>query len=107
MYSLTRTYTLFYLLFKGNQLNEQEIITLARGYALEKNKQYDFESIAAVTQENLRKNNFELFGKLKEAFITSDSFNPNDQSLEVNDARCICKGFRLPLPDYLLDMLLQ
>ena len=88
-------------------MNEQEIITLARGYALQKNKQFDFQSIAAVTQEHLRKNNFELFAKLKEALVTSDSFNPNDQSLDVNDARCICKGFRMPVPDYLLDMLLQ
>jgi hypothetical protein len=91
----------------GNELNEQEIITLSRGYSLESKKQYDYQSIAAVSQDHLRKNNFELFAKLKEALMSSDSYNYNDQSLSVNDARCVCKGFRLPVPDYLLDMLIQ
>lgn len=91
----------------GDQLNEQEIITLARGYSLERKKEYDFQSIAAVTQEHLRKSNFEMFARLRDVLLSSDSFNVNDESLAVNDARSICKGFKLPIPDYLLDMLLQ
>lgn len=91
----------------GDQLNEQEIVTLARGYALESKKEYDYHSVTAVAQEHLRKANFELFGKLKDAFVTSDSYNFNENSISVNEARSTIKGFKLPLPEYLLDMLLQ
>jgi hypothetical protein len=88
-------------------LNDQEIISLARAYAVKKKKEYDFQSVAAVTQDHLRKNNFELFAKLREVLIDSDSYNHHDQSLSINDARCVIKGFKLPIPEYLLDMLLQ
>lgn len=91
----------------GNQLNDQEIITLARSYSVKKKQEYDFQSVAAVAQEHLRKNNFELFPKLREVLQDCDSFNRQDQSLSVNDARCVIKGFKLPIPEYLLDMLLQ
>ena len=50
-------------------LNDQEIISLARAYAVKKKKEYDFQSVAAVTQDHLRKNNFELFAKLREKYI--------------------------------------
>jgi hypothetical protein len=91
----------------GDLLNEQEIIALARGYALKNKKEYDYQSIAAVTQEYLRKSNFEGFPRLREALQTSDSYNSQEHSISVNDARCVIKGFKLPIPDYLLDMLLQ
>ncbi|CAF0855388.1 unnamed protein product [Brachionus calyciflorus] len=91
----------------GDQLNEQEIITLARSYGLETKKEYDSQSIAAVAQEHLRKNNFDLFARFRDALQSADSFNPNEQSLSVNDARSVIKGFKMPIPDYLLDMLLQ
>lgn len=91
----------------GDELNEQEIITLARGYSLERKKEYDFQSIAAVTQENLRKNNFELFSRLKDSLQACDTYDVEQESASVNEVRSICKGFRLPVPDYLLDMLLQ
>jgi hypothetical protein len=93
--------------YKGDQLNEQEIITLARGYSLERKKEYDFQSIAAVTQEHLRKNNFELFARLREVLQSCDSFNVDEESVSVDDARSIARGFKLPVPEYLLDMLLQ
>jgi hypothetical protein len=63
--------------------------------------------VAAVVQDHLRKNNFELFSKLREVLVDSDSFNKQEQTLSINDARCVIKGFKLPIPDYLLDMLLQ
>jgi hypothetical protein len=63
--------------------------------------------MAAVAQDHLRKNNFEMFQKLSEVLQGSESFNHNQMSLSKNDARCILKGFRLPLPDYLLDMILE
>ncbi len=88
-------------------MNDQTIITLARSFSIKKAKEYDFQSIAAVAQDHLRKNNFEMFQKLKEVLQNSDSFNPTNYSLGLNDTRCIIKGFKLPLPDYLLDMLLQ
>lgn len=91
----------------GDQLNEQEIITLARAFSLEAKKEYDFQSISAVVQEHLRKNNFELFARLRDSLQEADSFNPEEQSLSLNDTRSVLKGFRIPLPDYLLDMLLQ
>ena len=88
-------------------MNDQEIISLARAYSIKKKKEYDFQSIAAVAQDHLRKNNFEMFAKLREVLQSSDSYSHNTQSLSLNDTRCIIKGFKLPLPDYLLDMLLQ
>ncbi len=91
----------------GNELSDQEIITLARGYSNKQTKQYDFQSMGAVAQDHLRKNNFENFQKLSEVLHNSDSFDHNDMSLSTNDARCVLRGFRLPLPDYLLDMILE
>jgi hypothetical protein len=91
----------------GNILNDQEIVTLARAYALESKKDFDEQSIAAVAQEHLRKNGFEIFSRLENTLKNSDTFNHQDGSVSLNEARGICKGFRLPLPDYLLDMVLQ
>lgn len=91
----------------GDQLNEQEIITLARGYSLERKKEYDFQSIAAVTQEHLRKNNFELFARLRDSLQACDSYSVDEDSASVNEVRSTCKGYKIPVPDYLLDMLLQ
>jgi hypothetical protein len=91
----------------GDNLSDQEIITIARHCAIKKSKDYDFSSMSAVAQDHLRKNNFEMFTKLTEVLQTSDCYSHNDRSLPVNETRCILKGFKLPLPDYLLDMLLQ
>jgi hypothetical protein len=88
-------------------LCEQEIITLARTFSLGTKKEYDYQSIATAIQDNLRKHNFELFQKLKEALLSSDSYDSSNDSLSSNDARCVCKGFKLPIPDYLLDMLFE
>lgn len=90
----------------GNSLNEQEIITLARAYALETRKDYDDQSVAAAAQENLRKNNFDLFTRLRETLQNCDTYD-RDGTCSLNEARSVCKGFRLPMPDYLLDMVLQ
>lgn len=91
----------------GNNLCDQEIITLARQFSTKKSKEYDFQSVGAVAQDHLRKNNFEQFTRLAEVLQSSDYYNHNERSLFINEARCILKGFRIPLPDYLLDMLLQ
>lgn len=91
----------------GPNLVDQEIITLARAYSTKKSKEYDAQSVGAVAQDHLRKNNFEAFQKLSEVLQSSDSYNQSDRSLTVNDTRCILKGFKLPMPDYLMDMLLQ
>ena len=91
----------------GNNLTDQEIITLARGFSSKHDKGYDFQSMGAVAQDHLRKNNFEAFQKLSEVLHGSESFNQSDFSLSVNDTRCVLKGFRLPMPDYLLDMVLE
>ena len=80
---------------------------MARAYSIKKKKEYDFQSIGAVAQEHLRKNNFELFNKLRDVLLRSDSYSQADNTLSVNEARSVIKGFKLPLPDYLLDMLLQ
>ena len=88
-------------------LNDQEIITLARAYSVKKKMEYDFQSVAAVAQEHLRKSNFELFVKLREVLQDCESYDRQSQTLSINDARCVIKGFKLPIPDYLLDMLLQ
>ncbi len=87
-------------------LNEQECITLARAYALEKKTAYDELSLAYVAQENLRKNNFDQFTRLRDTLQNCDSFDQREDAASVNEVRSICKGFRMPLPDYLLDMVL-
>ena len=86
-------------------LSEQEVITLARAYALETKRVHEEQSIAAVAQEHLRKSNFDLFTRFRDTLQNCDSFD--EGSVSVNEARSVCKGFRLPCPDYLLDMLLQ
>jgi hypothetical protein len=60
-----------------------------------------------AVQDHLRKYNFELFQKLKEALMCTDSYDSSNDSISRNDARCVCKGFKLPLADYLLDMLFE
>jgi hypothetical protein len=91
----------------GGQMCEQEVITLARAYALETKKDYEYQSVAAVTQEHLRKAGFEHFQKLKDALVTSDSFDHSSGSVSHNDARVVAKGFKLPVPGYLLDMIFE
>jgi len=91
----------------GGQMCEQEVITLARAYALETKKDYEYQSVAAVTQEHLRKAGFEHFQKLKDALVTSDSFDHSSASVSHNDARVVAKGFKLPVPGYLLDMIFE
>ncbi len=88
-------------------LNEQESITLARAYALEKKTSYDEQSLAYVAQESLRKHNFDQFTRLRDSLRNCDSYEHREDSASVNEVRSICKGFRLPLPDYLLDMVLS
>ena len=80
---------------------------MARAFALQTKKETDLNSMASVIQDHLRKKNFEQFVQLRDAMKSADSFNAGEQTISVNEARCVCKGFKLPLPDYLLDMLLQ
>ena len=68
-------YETFYYLMKnlvGNVLVDHEIITLARHYAQKSIKEHDIYSIVAVSQEHLRKHNYEHLLPLKENLISRD-----------------------------------
>jgi hypothetical protein len=82
------------------------LLTLARTYAFKKTNEYDFQSIIAVAQDHLRKHSFEDFLKLKEALVSRDD-NKTDCTLPYREVRNACKGMHLPIPDYVLDLLLK
>lgn len=97
----------FYSLIKNhfaNLFTEQEIITLCRHYAHKKVEEYDFQSLIAVAQDHLRKHNFETFSKLKEALVSRDA-KKTDCTLSSQEVRNACKGMHLPIPDYVLNLL--
>lgn len=87
-------------------LNEQEVLTLSRCFAFKKSNEYDFQSVIAVAQDHLRKHNFENFLKLKEALVSRDD-NRTDCRLPQREVRNACKGMHLPMPDYVLDLLIK
>jgi hypothetical protein len=90
----------------GDSLTDQEIITLARNYAFKKEDQYDLQSLLAVAQDHLRKNNFENFHILKEMLISRDEHKTGFK-LSRSQVRNACRSMHLPIPDYALDLLLN
>lgn len=89
----------------GNQLNEQEITTIGRAYSYKKTSEFDFQSLIAVAQDHLRKHNFENFSKLKEALVSRDY--QKSLTLTQHEVRNACKSMHLPIPDYVLNILIE
>ncbi|CAF0744089.1 unnamed protein product [Rotaria sp. Silwood1] len=101
-------YETFYYLMKnlaGHILVDHEIITLARYYAQKSLKEHDIYSIVGVAQEHLRKHNYEHLLPLKENLIKRDR-NRNGR-LPAEEVRIAIRSVHVPLPDYLLNTLIN
>ena len=79
---------------------------MSRHYAHKKVEEYDFQSVIAVAQDHLRKHNFENFSKIKEALVSRDA-RKTDCTLPKQEVRNTCKGMHLPIPDYVLNLLVD
>ncbi|XP_026529762.1 EF-hand domain-containing family member C2 [Notechis scutatus] len=86
------------------KLSEHEIMTIGRYYSVREENEMDATYLLAVSQENLKKNNFENFGQLLAALAYSD--REKCGLLASDKCRTVCKSFRLPLADDLLRALL-
>lgn len=86
------------------KLSEHEIMTLGRYYSVREENEMDSSFLLAVSQEHLKKNNFENFGQLLATFEYND--RKKCGQLASDKCRTICKSFRLPLADDLLRALL-
>lgn len=98
----------FFVLMKnlsGQVLVDHEIITLARSYAQQIVKEHDIYSIVGVVQEHLRKHNYEHLKPLKENFISRD--RSGNGRLPAEEVRIAIRSVHVPIPDYLLNILIQ
>ncbi|XP_060732345.1 EF-hand domain-containing family member C2 [Tachysurus vachellii] len=86
------------------QLSEHEIMMLGRTYSVREQPELDVGLLLAITQDHLRKKQFESFSDMLQAFTYED----RDRSghLSTKEAWTICKSFRLPLDDDLMRALL-
>ncbi|XP_068772171.1 EF-hand domain-containing family member C2 isoform X8 [Struthio camelus] len=85
-------------------LSEHEIMTLGRCYSMRDDSEMDVHFLLAVAQEQLKKKSFENFGQLSAVFVFNDRKKRGVLPHEM--CRTICKSFRLPLADDLLQALL-
>ncbi|KAJ7422584.1 EF-hand domain-containing family member C2 [Willisornis vidua] len=88
----------------GGAFSEHEIMTLGRHYGVRDDSQIDLTFLLAVAHEKLKKNSFENFDQLSAVFIYND--REKCGVLPYDTCRTICKSFRLPLSDELLENLL-
>ncbi|XP_053168976.1 EF-hand domain-containing family member C2 isoform X2 [Hemicordylus capensis] len=93
------------LSISDGKLSEHEIMTVGRYYGVRDENEMDVAFLLAVSQEHLKKHNFENFGQL----LSTLAYNDRDKSglLASNICRTVCKSFRLPLADDLLRALLS
>ncbi|KAJ8383515.1 hypothetical protein AAFF_G00219650 [Aldrovandia affinis] len=92
------------------QLSEHEILALGRRYSAAECREEAArrrrsdpglrQQAAAVTQERLKKSQYESFSDMAKAFLEEDRARTG--WLASAEARVICKAFRIPLPDSLL-----
>ncbi|XP_071429650.1 EF-hand domain-containing family member C2 isoform X1 [Pithys albifrons albifrons] len=88
----------------GGAFSEHEIMTLGRHYGVRDDSQIDLTFLLAVAHEKLKKNSFENFDQLSAVFVYND--REKCGVLPYDTCRTICKSFRLPLSDELLENLL-
>lgn len=86
-------------------LTEHEIITLARFYQDRKDDALDVNTLIAVAQEQLRKNNFENFSRVQEQCIHYDK--ERNSYLDLDSIRKVCQALRVGIQDDLLRALLS
>lgn len=87
-------------------LSEHEIMTVARYYMERKeDDSLDLTTLIAITQEQLRKHNFEGFTKLNEQFVHHDK--ERNGCLEAETVRTVCHALHVPVPDDLMRTLIS
>ena len=88
----------------GSSLSEHEVMTVARYFSDSQDNKMPLEALVSVSQEQLRRSNFENFAKLVEGLLAYDT----DRSgyLDAELVRKTCRAFHLPLPDDLVRALL-
>jgi len=87
-------------------MTTHEIMTLGRYYSDRKeDKGMDADTLTAIIQEQLRKNNFEAFQNLLENCIHHD--RERSGYLDVSGIRTACRAMHVPAPDDLLRALLS
>ncbi|XP_068125931.1 EF-hand domain-containing family member C2 [Hyperolius riggenbachi] len=86
-------------------LTEHEIMTVGRYYSVREKPEVDLGLMMAVAQEQLKKKSFENFSKLTDAFVYND--RERKGLLPLQEAKTICKAFKLPLPDDVLRVILE
>ncbi|XP_067848423.1 EF-hand domain-containing family member C2 [Heptranchias perlo] len=87
------------------QLTEHEVMTMGRYYSIREQQDTDICLILAFVQEALRKNSFEDFPKVTEAFMYED--RQRTGFLPTQESRNILKGFQLPIPNDILDAMIS
>ncbi|CAH1781543.1 unnamed protein product [Owenia fusiformis] len=87
-------------------LTEHEIMTIGRYYMEKKeDDRLDINTLIAITQEQLRKHNFEGFTKLNEQFMHHD--NSRSNTLDAETVRTVCHALHVPVADDLLRALIS
>ncbi|XP_043928311.1 EF-hand domain-containing family member C2 [Protopterus annectens] len=89
----------------GIRLLEHEIMTVGRYYSPEQQSEVDIQFLLALSQDQLKKKSFENFSRLLDAFVYRDQERCG--FLPFHEARTICMAFRLPLPNDLIQALLE
>ncbi|XP_064615278.1 EF-hand domain-containing family member C2-like [Liolophura sinensis] len=88
-----------------SELTEQEIMTLARHFSPRKDDGgLNIGHLIAMIQEDLRKKNFESFGKLIEGMMQVDTAKQG--ILDADSVRTVFHAHHVPVPDELLRSLL-
>ncbi|XP_009861426.2 EFHC2 protein [Ciona intestinalis] len=93
------------MLAQMGSFSEHEIMTVGRHYAHREPEEVDMQLILAVAQEKLKKKNFEDFVRLQEAFSFEDCGNTG--KLAAGELRTICRAFKFPLPEDVLQLLMK
>jgi len=84
----------------GGQINEHEIRTLARHYQDQQEGGVSLDTLVAVAQEQLRKNNFDAFEQIEEHCQHYDKGRTGN--LEEDLVRTVFSALHVPLADDLL-----
>ncbi|XP_021262975.1 EF-hand domain-containing family member C2 isoform X2 [Numida meleagris] len=84
--------------------SEHEIMTLGRHYREKEEYEMDHHFLLAKAQEQLKKNSFENFEQLSAVLVYND--REKCELLPYETCRTICKSFKLPLSDDLLQTIL-
>lgn len=93
------------LLAQLNTFSEHEIMTIGRHYAQREPEEVDMPLVLAVAQEKLKKKNFEDFARLQEGLTYEDMYQKG--TLPTRSLRVVCRAFKLPLPEDVLQVLLK